>query len=48
MGQIVDRSRPTKDGKFRPWIKRMCGPVGDRQFPDVSVRTCGYCPMDLR
>ena len=27
MGQIVDRSKPTKDGKFRPWIKRMCGPV---------------------
>ena len=26
MGQIVDRSRPTKDGKFRPWIKRMCIP----------------------
>lgn len=27
MGQIVDRSKPTKDGKFRPWIKRMCIPV---------------------
>ena len=20
MGQIVDRSKPTKDGKFKPWI----------------------------
>ena len=25
MGQIVDHSKPNKDGKFRPWIKRMCG-----------------------
>ena len=27
MGQIVDRSKPTKDGKFKPWLRRMCGPV---------------------
>ena len=27
MGQIVDRSRPGKKGKFAPWIRRMCGPV---------------------
>jgi len=32
MGQIVDRSRPTKDGKFRPWLKRMCGPVAIASF----------------
>lgn len=32
MGQIVDRSEPTKDGKFRPWIKRMCGPVAIASF----------------
>lgn len=32
MGQIVDRSRPTKDGKFKPWIKRMCGPVAISSF----------------
>lgn len=32
MGQIVDRSKPTKDGKFRPWIKRMCGPVAIASF----------------
>ena len=32
MGQIVDRSKPTKDGKFRPWIKRMCGPVAISSF----------------
>lgn len=27
MGQLVDRMNPAKDGKFRPWIRRMCGPV---------------------
>ena len=32
MGQIVDRSKPTKDGKFRPWLKRMCGPVAISSF----------------
>lgn len=32
MGQIVDRTKPTKDGKFRPWIKRMCGPVAIVSF----------------
>lgn len=32
MGQIVDRSQPTKDGKFKPWIRRMCGPLGISAF----------------
>lgn len=32
MGQIVDRSKPTKDGKFKPWIRRMCGPVAIAAF----------------
>lgn len=27
MGQIVDRSRAGKKGKFIEWIRRMCGPV---------------------
>lgn len=27
MGQIVDRSKPGKAGKFKPWILRICGPV---------------------
>lgn len=27
MGQIVDRSKTTKNGKFKPWLLRMCGPV---------------------
>lgn len=32
MGQIVDRCKPTKNGKFRPWLKRMCGPVAIASF----------------
>lgn len=32
MGGIVDRAKPTKDGKFRPWIKRVCGPVALASF----------------
>lgn len=32
MGQIVDRSKPTNAGKFKPWIKRMCGPVAISSF----------------
>lgn len=32
MGQIVDRSRPGKKGKFLPWIKRMCGLVAVASF----------------
>ncbi|MDO4295908.1 MAG: glycoside-pentoside-hexuronide (GPH):cation symporter [bacterium] len=32
MGQIVDRSKPTAYGKFRPWIRRMCGPVAISSF----------------
>ena len=32
MGQLVDRSKPGKGGKFRPWIKRMCGPVAISSF----------------
>lgn len=32
MGQIVDRSKPGKDGKFHPWIRRMCGPVAVSSF----------------
>ncbi|MDD2980107.1 MAG: glycoside-pentoside-hexuronide (GPH):cation symporter [Hespellia sp.] len=32
MGQIVDRSKPNKKGKFSPWIRRMCGPVALASF----------------
>ena len=32
MGQIVDRAKEQKDGRFRPWIRRMCGPVALASF----------------
>ena len=32
MGRICDKGQPTKAGKFRPWIRRMCGPVAVASF----------------
>ena len=32
MGRIADKKKATKDGKFRPWMKWMCGPVALASF----------------
>lgn len=32
MGRIADRARTGNNGKFRPWILRMCGPVAISSF----------------
>lgn len=32
MGRICDRSKMTPAGKFKPWIRRMCGPVAIASF----------------
>ncbi len=32
MGRICDRSKQTRHGKFRPWIRRMCAPVAISSF----------------
>ena len=32
MGRICDKSKVTKNGKFKPWILRMCGPVAISSF----------------
>lgn len=32
MGRIVDRTKTGKNGRFRPWILRMCGPVALASF----------------
>lgn len=45
MGQIVDRSRPTKAGKFKPWILRMCGPVA---VASVLMYANWFADMDMR
>ena len=37
MGQIVDRSKTTKKGKYSPWIRRMMGPVAVASFLMYAV-----------
>ena len=32
MGRICDKSKMTPAGKFKPWIRRMCGPVASVSF----------------
>ena len=32
MGRLCDRSKVTSVGKFKPWIRRMCGPVAIASF----------------
>ena len=32
MGRICDKSRVTAVGKFKPWLRRMCGPVAVASF----------------
>ena len=32
MGRICDKGKFTKHGKFKPWIRRMCGPVAIASF----------------
>lgn len=44
MGQIVDRSKPTKDGKFKPWIRRMCGPLAIAAF---LIFQSGFAGMSM-
>lgn len=38
MGQIVDRSKPTKDGKFKPWMVLWRFLVS--WYSKVDLRTC--------
>lgn len=41
MGRIVDSSKPTKNGRIRPWILRMDVRLrGTGIVPDVSVLPC--------
>lgn len=32
MGQVLDKSKPARDGKFLPWIRRIAGPVAIASF----------------
>ena len=47
MGQIVDRSRPGPGGKFKPWIRRMCGPLGISAFLIFQSGLAGM-PMGVK
>lgn len=37
MGQVADRGKTTKKGKFAPWIRRICGPVAVASFLMYAV-----------
>ena len=32
MGRICDKTKATKNGKFKPWLLRACGPVALASF----------------
>lgn len=47
MGRIVDSLKPAKDGKFRCWIRRMCGPVAISSFLMYQSALVG-APMAIK
>ena len=47
MGRICDRSRITPVGKFKPWIRRMCGPVAIASFLIYQSRLA-HMPMAFK
>lgn len=44
MGQIVDRTHPTAEGKFLPWIRRICGPVA---VASLLMYACWFADMPM-
>ncbi len=47
MGRIADRMRPTRAGKFKPWILRMGGPVAVASFL-IYQSSLASAPLGLR
>ena len=47
MGRICDRTKATKNGKFRPWLLRACGPVALASFLMYQT-AAAQLPMGLR
>ncbi len=47
MGRIADKTKATKAGKFKPWLLRMCGPVGIASFLMYQTAIEG-APMTVR
>ncbi len=47
MGRIADKTKATKNGKFKPWLLRACGPVALASFLMYQTFIAG-APMTLR
>ena len=47
MGRIADRTKATKNGKFKPWLLRACGPVALASFLMYQT-SVSAAPMTLR
>ena len=47
MGRICDKTKATKNGKFRPWLLRACGPVALASFLMYQTFATGLS-MNLR
>ena len=47
MGRICDKTKATKNGKFRPWLLRACGPVALASFLMYQTFATNL-PMTLR
>lgn len=47
MGRIADKKRPGKDGKFKQWIRYICGPVALASFL-MYQSSLANAPMTLR
>ena len=47
MGRICDKTKATKNGKFRPWLLRACGPVALASFLMYQTLATNL-PMTLR
>ena len=47
MGRLADRMKPQKDGKYKPWIRRICGPVALVSFL-MYQSAVAEAPMGVR
>lgn len=47
MGRIADKTKATKNGKFKPWLLRACGPVALASFLMYQTSMAG-APMTLK
>ena len=48
MGRICDKTKATKNGKFRPWLLRACGPVALASFLMYQTFAAGFTSYTLK